>query len=363
MVALACALRRRGHEICVVTLYGGEAFAADLAKAGIEHRVVGKRGRYDLLVPHWRIAELVREWRADIFYSFLPAQNLAAIVMSPFLGGAKVVLGVRAAYLDASQYDGLAGLSYGLEPYVAHFSNLIIANSASGLRWCMDRGFPSKKLRLVPNGVDTSRFCPDPEARSRLRESLSLGPEKILIATICRLDVMKDHPLFLRAAARLAVLHPEMVFACVGNGDSAYLAELKRIASGLNLEDRLLWLPAQENVEAVLNAADICVLPSAHGEGFPNIMVEAMACGTPIVSTGVGDCAAIADQLLPVVPPGDDEAMAQAVEVTLRRLKLERGEYRERLRERVLRHYSVDVLGATTEALLQGIAAGSRIGI
>ena len=166
---------------------------------------------------------------------------------------------------------------------------------------------------MVPNGIDTERFRPDAAARSNLRHELGFDQEHIAIGLIARLDPMKDHPTFLQAAAILAKRHPKVRFVCVGVGTDNYESELKRLAHTLGLADRLIWLGSRNDVAKLLNAFDIVTLSSAYGEGFPNVVGEAMATGLPCVVTDVGDAARIVGDAGFVVSRGDPEALANAL--------------------------------------------------
>lgn len=351
-VVLACELRKRGHQVRIATLYGGDAFADDLAAADVPHDILGKRGRFDLLYPHLRLVRLARSWSPDVVYSFLPAQNMAAAALSPFFRRAKLLLGVRAANLNLSKYDWLAGLSYRLEPWMAHCADLVIANSAAGKDWCMARGFPSRKLSMIPNGIETDKFRFDDRAREELRAQMGLAEETVLVVNVARLDVMKGHPTFLRAASQLVQSNPDMKFACVGNGADSYKAQLATLAADLGLENRLFWMPAQERVERIFSAADIGVLSSDFGEGFPNTVVEAMACELPMVVTDSGDCRRIVEGLLPVVPPSDPAALAAAIQQAIDMVRMQPA-MKSALRQRVEARYSAAALGQATEAAIR----------
>lgn len=353
VVTMAMELKARGHDVLVLTLYGGDAYAADLATAGVAHLNLHKRGRYDLLRLHLRMIRQIRDWQPDVVYSFLPAQNVTIAALSWLLPGVKTVFGVRAADVDLSRYDWLARFSYDAEALAARTADLVVANSQAGLRWCRTRGFPAGRIAVIPNGIDTSKFQFDAGARARIRAQLGISEDRILVANVARLDVMKDHPTFLRAAALLVRGNPALIFACIGNGPSVYSEQLRQMTVRLDLGDRLLWLPAQEAIHQVMSAVDICVLSSAFGEGFPNVVAEAMACRVPVVATDTGDCRPIMSGLLPVVAPGDAAAMAAAISDITPRLADEA--WRNSLRGRVEERYSNIELGRATEDALQAL--------
>ncbi len=151
-------------------------------------------------------------------------------------------------------------------------------------------GFPAERIRVIPGGVDTGRFRPDPGAAARLREELGLPDGTRLVGMVARLHPVKGHDLFLRAAARLADdggEADEARFLIVGSGEAEYRRHLEELARSLLPAGRVLFLGERRDVEAVLAALDVAVVASLY-EGFPLAVLEAMACGTPVAAVRVG---------------------------------------------------------------------------
>jgi len=162
---------------------------------------------------------------------------------------------------------------------------------------------------------------------------------------------MKGQGVFLDMAALLAKRLPECMFVLVGRHTpdqaEAYLAK----ARSLGLGNRLVLVPEVENPEEALNSFDVFVSCSQYGEGFSNVIAEAMACGVPVVSTDVGEAYRILGDLGTVVPVGDVGAIAEA---TCRQLVVG-SVSTEELRERVVNDFSVDNLADTTQNLLSNL--------
>ena len=114
---------------------------------------------------------------------------------------------------------------------------------------------------------------------------MGLGDGEKLIGVLARLDPMKGHEIFLRAAVEVAAEDADARFVCIGDGTEG--ARLRALADRLGLASRVLFVGATEDPAAALNALDICCSSSQFGEGFSNAIAEAMACGVPCVVTDV----------------------------------------------------------------------------
>lgn len=355
LVLLATMLASKGYDVHVVALYPGGGFEAELALAGVPVHVPGKRGRWDTFSFFARLAECLRNIRPDVLYSFLDVPNILAAIITRIAGRPRLVWGIRAAFMDMRHYDWITRSAPWLEARMSHVPDLIIANSHAGAAWAISRGFPANVLRIVENGIDTRRYRPDANARNAMRAELGVVNNEKLIGLVGRLDPMKDHPVFLRACAKLAITNPGFRFVCVGDGSNTYRSELVSLVQQLGIDNRLKWVGACTDMPAIYNALDGLCSASAFGEGFSNVIGEAMACGVPCVVTDVGDSARIVDNLGEVVPPGDVDAMTYAVDKIILRIKQE-PDLSMKLRHRINTEFSLDRMVVRTEQLLSEFA-------
>jgi len=358
IVALACGLLRRGHEVTVAPFYDGGPLEAGLHRGQVPVARLGKRGRWDVPAFLWRLSRLLRECRPDVVYAFLPVPNLLAALLRPVMRPSRVAWGVRASDMDLSRYDGLTALTYRLEARLARFADLVIANSEGGKAHALRCGFPAASLRVVPNGIDMAAYRPDARLRAATRRALSLGDGQRAVGMVARLDPMKDHDTFLRAAALLAADSPHLRFVVVGDGPAGRAEGLRALAGSLGLAGRIMWTGRRDDVAALYNAFDMACLGSAFGEGFPNVVGEAMACGTPCTVTAVGDAPLIVGDTGEVAPPGDPAALAGAIRRLLGRLDAEGDALGAACRRRIGDHFSLETMVERTESLLAGLCAG-----
>jgi glycosyltransferase involved in cell wall biosynthesis len=296
------------------------------------------------------------EARPDVLYAFLSVADLLACLVRFHIPKCKVVWGVRASDMDLAHYDWLSRFTYWLECRLSRCPNLIISNSAVGRSHAVSRGFPDdERFIVIPNGIDVERFRPDPGLREMVRAEWGVLPHERLIGIVARLDPMKDHANFLHAAARLAREHATMRFASVGAGPADYTATLRERARALGLEEKMVWAGPRSDLPAAYNAFDLLVSSSAFGEGFSNVLGEAMACGVPCVATDVGDARDILGDCGVVVPPGDPNALEQGITTLLGRLRTEGATLKQSARARVVTHFGVETLVARTRSALESM--------
>jgi len=251
--------------------------------------------------------------------------------------------------MDYTQYDRIAALAHWLEARCAWLADLIVANSSAGLEHCVLRGMPREKLIVIPNGIDTDRFIPKRDAGAALRQQWAVQHKAMLIGLVARIDPMKDHETFLRAARVVLNVDADIRFVCIGSGNSNYVTEIIALAHKLELDDFLIWAGEYSAMEDAYNALDICCLSSIT-EGFPNVVGEAMSCGVPCVVTKVGDAPSIVGETGRVSPKRDPIALATAI---LQVIALIRADNAGDPRQRILAYYSVEQMILKTEYALQ----------
>jgi len=349
LVALAAGLHRRGHRILVLTFYAGGPLERDLVAAGVPVEALGKRHRWDLVSPMLRAVRILRRIRPDLLHGYLVDANVLSTLLRRVIPRAHLVWGVRASALDFAAYPRLAGTLFRVSRRLARRADLIIANSRSGARDHIIAGYPESRVTVIPNGIDTERFRPDSRARERMRRAWGIGGHERVIGLVGRLDPMKGHATFLQAAARFLSMCPGTRFVCVGDGPAVMKARLGAATRECGLADRVLWLLPEPDAAAVYNGLDLLTSASLFGEGFSNVIGEAMACGVRCVVTDVGDSAWVVGETGLVVPPGDPGALAEA---WARALSIRDDPSHPDPRSRVQREFNLDRLIRRTEEAL-----------
>ncbi|MBI4552246.1 MAG: glycosyltransferase family 4 protein [Candidatus Latescibacteria bacterium] len=169
----------------------------------------------------------------------------------------------------------------------------------------------------IPCGIDLSRFSAAEQEGRTLREGLQLRPGELLVLWAGRLVPIKGCDAFLRACTIVVRQHDTARFVIVGDGPLA--ESLRKMASRLGLDDRVRFVGYRSDIPAWMWAADVFVLSSLN-EGLGRVLLEAMACQTPIVATDVGGVSEIVQtgETGLLVPPADPERLAEGILTLLR---------------------------------------------
>lgn len=221
-----------------------------------------------------------------------------------------------------------------------HVPAAIVCNSEAAMASHTAIGYRSSKCLLIPNGFDLQAFRRSESSRKILRSLWGVADSTLLVGLVARVDPLKDHANFIRAAARIACRYPNTHFALIGDGTT----NSDLIAAEINsasLANRFLLIERQTDIPGVMSALDIFCLSSL-SEGFPNVLGEAMLCGTPCVSTDCGDARVLVGDNQWLAPIKDPIALANCLDRMLRLSATERCAIATDQRARIIRDFNID---------------------
>jgi glycosyltransferase involved in cell wall biosynthesis len=359
LVELVRGLDPQRFQTTVLPFYPGGALRRDLEDIpGITIRDLGKTSRWDIVSFLGRLRREVRAARADVVYGCLTVANEAALVAGR-LEHARVVWRLGAAFRDWSLYDWTARPLFRLGKHLSRFPDRIVINSHAGMEYHRAQGYDVSRMQVIPNGFDTDRFTRRVDAGAAVRRELGIDPDEVVVGMAARLDPIKNHPLFLDAAARVAQRHPRVRFVCVGGGAGELRDKLEQTARDSGLGNRILWTGSRNDMAAMYSAFDVHCLCS-YGESLPNAVGESMACEVPNVVTDVGDAARLIGDTGQAVPSDDREALARAIEAAILAPPDERRARGARARQRIVSEYRTSLLASRTGDLMLELARGNH---
>jgi glycosyltransferase involved in cell wall biosynthesis len=270
-----------------------------------------------------------------------------------------VIWNIRNTNIDFSQYRRLSGLVVRACTWMSGWPQVVISNSHAGRDFHIRLGYRPRRWAVIPNGIDTRVFKPDADAARWFRQELNLAPDTFLIGQIARYDPMKNHEGFLQAAGVLVRSGCKAHFVMAGEGVTDENTALLEVADQQALKGRVHMLGRRNDIPHLAAALDL-FSSSSSGEGFPNVVAEAMACEVPCVVTDVGDSAFVVGETGWVVPPHDPAAMAKAWGNCLALPESERNAVGARARQRVCDHFSLEEMVSAYSRLYRDIIAGSH---
>jgi glycosyltransferase involved in cell wall biosynthesis len=302
--------RLAAHDVrpSVFSLRGEGRFGPELRAAGIEVADLGIRGVGSAIGAWRRLGALARRRSPALLQGWMYHGNLLATAVAA-ISGIPASWAVRQSLADLDRSPAALRAVVRAGAILSARPRGVLYNSRVALEQHREIGYLPPFEAVVPNGFDLGRFRPDRAARSRVRARLGLPADATLVVHVARFHPVKGLDILLDAFAALAA-GTRLILA--GRGMDAANADLAAAISRRGLGTAVLPLGEVDDVAELVAAGDLLVHASL-GEGFPNAVGEAMACGVPVVATRAGDTEALVGDAGFLVAPGDSRALAAAL--------------------------------------------------
>lgn len=304
----------------------------------------------------FRLKQLLRQLKPDVVHTWMYHADLLGGLAARLAGCDRVIWCIRHSNLSKAENKrttllvakACAALSYRVPVQI-----LTCSRRAADIHAAV--GYAAEKIHVIPNGFDLKNFSPDISARASVRAELGLEINAPLVGLFARFNSQKNHIGFIEAAARVHALLPEVQFVLAGTGVDAANFALNNTISSMGLQANIHLLGRRDDVSRLMASLDVLVSSSSHGEAFPNVLGEAMACGVPCVVTDVGDSAEIVGNTGRVVPAGDMAGLADGLVALLRLPDDEKRALGEQARARVAANYEIGHVTRLYEAFYERV--------
>ncbi len=341
-IELALGLHDRiGWSVEVVTLTPGGPHTSTLQAAGIPLHLIPRRWRWDL-APASGLAALLRARHLDVLHSFMFLPNFYGR-----LAGLRTRPGVLISSLRSTGVPGWP--RYVTEVLMAPLCDLVISNSASGRDDLVKYGVNPSRITVVPNGLDLSPYTPLAERRRPWRRGAG-----VTLGMVARMETDKDHVGLIAAMPRIIKRHPGTRLLLAGDG--SLRPRVEKAIRAFAMEDRVELRGEVARPADAYADIDLYVQPSTVPEGVSNSLIEAMACGLPVVATAAGGNREVVvdGETGLLVPCHDSDALAAAI-ITLLDDPEKAELFGRRSAARARAHFSREVMIDATVAIYESI--------
>jgi len=275
---------------------------------------------YSLNFPNGRIKlsglqklyKLIKQIKPDVVQTWMIHADLIGGLTARIAGIKNIIWGVHHTILLRGKVKFSTILILKFNAFLSRFIPKKIIYCAEKSRLIQESiGFKKSKGVVIQNGYDVKKFFPNPSARSDFRSKLDINSDTFLIGHVGSYDPLKDQKRLIDTFKILDELHFDFRAVLVGknldNNNYDLVSKIKE--SGLSKQVSLLGI--RNDIPSVMNGIDIFMLSSL-SEAFPNVLNEAMACGTPCITTDVGDAPLIIGNTGWIVSPKDQKALADS---------------------------------------------------
>ncbi|MEA3477847.1 MAG: glycosyltransferase [Bacteroidota bacterium] len=341
LVNLASALKSHGYKQTIISLLGEGDLSDKVKNENIELIHLGIN-RYPW--TWWLILKLpflLRRVSPDIVQTWLYHADLIGGLAAMFIK-TKLIWNVRQTDISVKNNKReivfIARITALLSKYLPI---KIICCSESVKTSHIDIGYNESRIVVIPNGCDTSLYKYDKGRRETIRSALSIDENDVAIGRFGRFDPQKDYKNFILAADKIQSLHQGVWFLVAGENISYENPTLMKWINRCLVPEHFVLLGKRNDLPDLYQAVDIMV-SSSLGEGFPNVIAEAMSSEVPSVVTDVGESGGLVGDAGRVVPKEDSKKLADACLELINIGETERRKLGEAARSRIVNFYSLD---------------------
>jgi glycosyltransferase involved in cell wall biosynthesis len=335
VLGLAEGLNRRGFDCGIVCVYEEGMLGGEIRTRGIPLESLKAANRKWNAETLYRIARWLSSARVDILHTYLFGLDSFGILPAKLFkvpvaisSRREIAVWQRRKHLWMNRLGNF-------------FADGVICCSRAVEKWTVEKeNINPRKIRTLYNGVDLGRFCGADHSADSVREEFCVPKDGILIGTVANFSEVKGYPYLLDAARRILCKNPFVWFLLVGGGP--LIEETKRMAREIPGHERIVFSGFRTDIPRLIGAMDIFVFASVL-EGFPNVLLEAMAMGKPVVATetgGIPELISSGDEGI-LVPPGNGERLAEGVLSVLENPALGK-RFAEKARGKIDSHFSIE---------------------
>lgn len=343
----------------IISLTGPAKYGSMFTSNGFDVECLGMgRGILSAILAPIRLYKLLKFYSPNIVQTWMYHADLLGGIAAKLTGVSKIYWNIRHSDLE----KGSSSISTIFASKACAFLSRWVPD---GIICCAESakdvhekiGYNSNKLKVIPNGYDLNKYSPNESARNLIRKTYDVADDCALIGMVGRYDSQKDHNSLLIALSQLSNTDNKFVCFLVGRDIDGRNFQLVDQINKYGLKGKVLLLGMRTDIPDVMNALDLHILSSSYGEGFPNVVAESMACGTPCIATNVGDAKRIISDSRFICEPSNPDDLNLTISNALSIMRDNPEEWlviQSDVRQRMLTKYSLNVMLERYNSFWQG---------
>jgi glycosyltransferase involved in cell wall biosynthesis len=335
----------KSNNHIVISLKDKQKYGLMLDKIGVDVYSLNFLNSKASIVGFYKLYQLIKQIKPDVIQTWLDHADLIGGIVGRLAGVKNIVWGVHHVELIKGESKLLTILVIKINSFLSHFIPYKIIYCAEESRKAQEKiGYKKSKGVVVLNGYDTESFTQNNLLERKLRNELSISEDTFLIGHVGRYDPLKDLSNLIEALALLHNRQFKFSAAIIGTDLDTNNLDLVSMVNKNGLNEFVHLLGRRNDINDVMNGIDLFVLSSL-SEAFPNVLNEAMLCGTPCVTTNVGDAAYIVSDTGWVVPSRNSKLLADAISQASKEKQLNNARWldkKDACRQRVINNFSLE---------------------
>lgn len=332
---------RSKYECSVISLTDEGSYGVKLRDLGVPLHALNIRVGVSIFRSLIVLRGIIKQIDPDILQGWMYHGNLIASLARRFCGDeAAVGWNIRHSLYDLSSEKFMTRQVIKASRLMSGTADLIFYNSNVSRLQHEKYGFEPSRSTVNPNGFDTELLQPSVETARGVRRAIGISSDSNVVGHVARYHPMKDHAGFITAMITVLSKRADLVVLVIGRDVRANIEFLLDDQSE-SLKSRFYFLGERHDIYDLMQSMDILCLSSVWGEGFPNVLGEAMSLAVPCITTDVADSAEVVGDTGLVVPPGKPDKLADAVLYLLNLSKAERAGKGRAARKRIETKYVI----------------------
>lgn len=276
----------------------------------------------------------------EVIQTWMYHADLFGYMLFKFSKARKLIWGIRRSNLDPNLNKRSTILVAKINSKLSKKVDTVVSCSIKAKEVHKEFGYFDENLLVIPNGFELNQFSPDAEAKPKVSKLIGRKSDIPYIAHVGRWNILKDYQNFIKALNKVNQKGIKFHAILVGTNIDNNNQELMDLVKKYDLINNVSLLGRREDIPVIMSGADVFI-SSSSGEGFPNVIGEAMACETPCVVTDVGDSAYIVGNTGKVVPSKNSYALSKGIIDLLNLSNKEREHLGSLARQRVIDNFDI----------------------